>query len=204
MLPQTSKIMKEYATLDQFKTRLANKTKPEDDNELGEILEAASRAVEDYLDVVLGYFFPPTQTETKKILGNGSSYISLPAPLYGNVTISAPSGHSVPNYDVTEDLRLITLTDEGNPYPYLTWEAIYYSVTGYWGYAAIPAQIREATLQLATHFYRGRDKALTGTITDMRQDEQFPERDYPRQTRRILDEFRRNLGGKPGGGLYIA
>jgi hypothetical protein len=57
---------------------------------------------------------------------------------------------------------------------------------------------------LVIHFYRGRDKALTGVITDMRQDSIFPERDYPRMTRRLLDNFKYTLGEKPGGGLILA
>lgn len=194
-----------YATLEQFKTRLANKTKPEEDDELNEILDAASRAVDDYIQVRPGYFTPPTAATEKRILGKGVSYLALPSPLYGDVTITAPSGYDVPDFDITEDLRLIILDDYGNPAPYMSWEKIYYTVSGSWGYETTPPQIREATLQLATHFYRGRDKALTGTVTDMRQDEQFPERDYPRQTRRIMDEFKRNLGGSPQkGGLHIA
>ena len=194
----------EYATLVQFKTRLVNKTKPEEDAELGEILEAASRAVDDYLDVTPAYFTPPTVASAKRIKGSGESFLSLPAPVYGEITILAPSGYVVPNFEPTEELRLITLDDNDIPTQYITWDSVFYSITGFWGYPVIPPQIREACLQIATHFYRGRDKGLSGTITDMRQDEQFPERDYPRQTRRILDEFKRNLGGKPGGGLYFA
>jgi hypothetical protein len=194
----------EYATLAQFKTRLAHNINPDADTELGDILEAASRAVDDYLEVRSGYFYPPSGNTSKQILGDGSSYISLPMPLSGSVTVTAPSGYTVPDIDVTEEQRLITLDAQGNPSPYLTWDDIYYTVNGLWGYPVTPAQIKEATLQLAIHFYRGRDKALTGTITDMRTDEAYPERDYPRATRRILDEFKRNLGGKPSGGLYFA
>lgn len=194
----------EYATIEQAKTRLINKVSSEQETELGEMLEAASRAVDDYLGVKPGYFSPPLAPSVKQITGRGASYLSLPAPLFGAVTITAPSGYVVPDFDITDDLRLITLDSSGNPSPYEIWERVYYSISGSWGYEELPPQIREATLQLLIHFYRGRDKALGGTITDMRSDEQFPERDYPRQTRRILDEFKRNLGGKPGGGLYMA
>lgn len=194
----------EYASLEDFKTHLGNKTKAEEDDFLQNKLSAASRAVEDYLSVGRGYFYPPTAPETKQILGRGASYLNLPAPLFGTVTISAPSGFTVPDFDVTDNLRLITLDTSGNPTNYIIWEKIYYSISGSWGYAAVPEQIEEACLQLATHFYRARDKALSGTITNMTQDETFPERDYPRQTRRILDEFARSLGGKPKGGLYFA
>lgn len=194
-----------YATLEKFKTRLANKTSSGQDTELKDFLEAASRAVDDYLKVSVGYFTPPTGITSRRIKGAGLSYIQLPTPIYGEVTILAPSGYTVPNFDyIPEEQRLITLTEEDNPTPYLTWDEVFYSISGSWGYQKIPAQIREATLQLATHFYRGKDKGLTGTITDMRQDEQFPERDYPRQTRRLLDEFKVTLGGKPNGGLYFA
>lgn len=195
----------DYATLAQAKTRLVNNINPDNEPELEDLIEAASRAVDSYLDVAPGYFYPPGGNTSKQILGQEASFITLPMPLSGSVTITAPSGYTVPDFDVIPDeLRLITLDSNGNPNPYLTWDAIYYTVTGLWGYTAIPPVIREATLQLVIHFYRGRDKALSGTITDMRQDEQFPERDYPRMTRRLLDDYKRNLGGKPGGGLYFA
>ena len=194
----------EYVALDEFKTFVGNKTKPEEDAFLLNRITSASRAIEDYLDVAEGYFFPPPEATTRKVLGRGASYLSLPAPLFGEVTITAPEGYTVPNFDITDELRLITLDSGGVPSLYITWGEVYYTITGFWGYEAIPAQIVEATLQLAEFFYRSRDKALSGTITSMGQDEQFPERDYPRKVRRILDEYKRKLGGKPGGGLYFA
>lgn len=194
----------EYATLDQIKQRLANKVTEADETELTEISEAASRAVDDYLEVLPGYFTPP-ETATDKILrGNGSSFIDLPAPLYGSVTIEAEAGITVPNFTV-EGMRLLTLDSQDRPASWIVWRDVFYTVNGSWGFAATPAQIREACLQLTVHFWRGRDKSLTGTITDMRQDEQFPERDFPRMTRRLLDDYKFNLGPSTGAGsLYLA
>lgn len=194
----------EYATLDKFKARLVafNNASAEQQTDLGDILEAASRAVDDYLAVPTGFFTPPGSASSKSLRGRGNTFLSLPMPIFGSVTITAPSGFTVPNFTL-EDMRLITLDDDDNPTDAIVWDNVFYNITGSWGYAAIPAQIREATLQLGVHFYRGRDKGLSGTITDMRQDEAFPERDYPRATRRILDEFKRNLGGEPGGNIFI-
>lgn len=195
----------EYATLTQAKTRLANKTTAGDDTELGLIIEAASRAIDDYLEVIAGYFTPPSAASVKTLKGTGDSFIILPMPLSGTVTITADGDVTIPNFTVVEGVRLRTLQENDLPSPYIVWEAgTYYLINGTWGYAATPAQIREACLQLVIHFWRGRDKALTGTITDMRTDEQFPERDFPRMTRRILDDFKFNLGGKASGGLILA
>ncbi len=194
----------EYATLAECKTRLVNKTASVDDAELDGLREACSRAVDDYLEVPPGYFTPPTAPSVKNLRGSGQSYLNLPMPLYGSVTITANSNITVPNFTV-EGLRLRTLNEDDLVNPLIVWyEGQYYAVEGNWGYAAIPAQVREATLQLFTHFYRGRDQALSGVITDMRQDTQFPERDYPRMTRRLLDNLKYTLGDRASGGLVIA
>lgn len=194
----------EYASVEKFKARLVafNNVSAEQATDLEDIIEAASRAVDRYLDVPTAFFIPPTSSTPKTLRGRGNTYIALPMPLFGSVTIVAPSGFTVPNFTV-EDMRLITLDDSDNPTDTITWDNIYYTATGLWGYSETPAEIREATLQIGVHFYRGRDKALSGTIMDMKQDEAFPERDYPRATRRLLDDFKRNLGGEPGGELII-
>lgn len=194
----------EYATLAEVKARLLNKTVTVDEAELDGMREAASRAIDDYLEVSPGYFIPIGSPSVKILRGTGDSFIILPAPLSGSVTITADSDITVPDFTV-DGLRLRTLNSYGLPTEFIVWyKGQYYSVTGTWGYTAIPPQIREACLQLVVHFWRGRDKALTGTITDMRVDEQFPERDYPRMTRRILDTFKYALGEKPGGGIILA
>lgn len=198
----------EYASLAEAKARLINKVAAGDQTtELEGIREAASRAIDDYLEVGSGYFAPHGGVSSVKIIkGDGSSSIVLPSPLSGSVTITAADASYVPDFTV-DGSRLVALNEDGYPSPYYFWYPIYYNVTGVWGYAATPAQIREACLQLIAHFWRGRDAALTGTITDMRQDAgQFPERDFPRMTRRILDDFKFTLGDKQAGrgGLVIA
>lgn len=194
----------EYATLDEVKTRILNKTVTADEGELDRLREAASRAIDDYLEVYTGYFSPPGAATVKILRGTGESFIILPAPLSGAVTVTADTDLEVPDFTV-DGLRLRTLNSQGLPTELIAWGAgQFYTVTGLWGYTVIPPQIKEACLQLVVHFWRGRDKALTGTITDMRTDEQFPERDYPRMTRRILDSFKYALGEKPGGGLVLA
>lgn len=194
----------EYATLEQAKTRLINKTAPASDAELDQLREAASRAVDVYLEVPPGYFTPPAAPSVKDLRGRGDSFLKLPMPLYGMVTVTANAAITVPNFRV-EGLRLRTLNENDLVNPLIVWhEGQYYAVEGNWGYSVIPAEITEATLQLFAHFWRGRDQALTGIITDMRIDgQQFPERDYPRMTRRILDTVKYNLAGRASGGLII-
>lgn len=193
----------EYATLDQVKTRIANSVTDDNEAELTEITEAASRAIDDYLEVDAGYFSPaPDELSTKTLRGSGQTFLEIPSPLFGSVTITAEDGVTIPNFTV-EGLRLTTLDASGFPRSWIVWRDVFYSIEGKWGYPETPPQLREACLQLVVHFWRGKDKSLTGTITDMRQDDQFPERDFPRMTRRILDDFKFNLAPSTGGGGLI-
>lgn len=192
-----------YASLDKFKVRLINKTDPASDEELTDILGAVSRSVDDYLEVEEDYFTPPSAPSMRTVKGTGSTFIQLPAPVYGSVTITASSGYTVPNFTVI-GMRLVTLDTNDNPAPFIKWQPIFYNVTGSWGYAAVPEQLREATLQVAVHFWRGRDKALGGVINNLKQDEAFPERNWPQTARTILDKYKLKLQGKAEGGLYFA
>lgn len=193
-----------YATLDEFKNHIQLFNLSSDEETVAtDKLTAASRLIDDYLKVSNDFFAAVNTPSTKKIPGKGNSFITLPAPLSGSVTIVNPSGGNVPNFDVLDNMRLITLDENENPNVYVIWERVYYSITGIWGYDEIPPQIKEACIQITAHFWRNRDKALRGTIGDIVTDEQFPERDIPRMARRILDEFFQRLGNKPSGGLVL-
>ena len=193
----------EYATIDEGKARLINKVTEAQEAEVTAIIEAASRAIDRYLEVEAGYYTPTNTASTRTLYGTGQSFINLPAPLSGDVTITAADGVVIPDFTV-KGLKLYTITSGGLPSECIIWPLGWYEINGTWGYQAIPADIKEATLQLLVHFWRGRDKALTGTVTDMRQDNIFPERDFPRMTRRILDNIKYSLGQSSSGGLVIA
>lgn len=196
-------LMNEYASIEETKRRLMNAISADAENDLNIIRQAASRAIDNYLRVSDGYFTPQESASTRRVKGTGSSSILLPAPLSGQVTIEAATGVSIPDYDV-EGMRLVTLDTSGNPSSYIVWPRVYFQISGIWGYIDIPPQIKEACLQLIVHFWRGRDKGFGGIVTDMQTATDFPERDYPRATRRLLDEFAGNFSAQPSGGFYIA
>lgn len=181
-----------YSTLDKFKRRIINGVTDEDEDTLNELLLTASRAVEDYLEVKLDFFAPQTVPSMKMLRGNNTTTIDLPTELSGSVEIVAPGGFTVPNFTVLEK-QLITLDANENPVPWIVWLEVYYTITGIWGFAAVPSQIEEATLQLAVKFWREFDNNAVGIITEMRTDTQFPERDYPRSCRRLMDEYRKKI-----------
>lgn len=193
----------EYADIDRLKARLRGKVRPEDDSELTDILEATSRLIDNALLVPGGYFTPQTTQTTKRVYGTGSTFITLPMAVRGTVTIAAPSGYTVPNFTI-DGLRLITLTDDGFRNPFLVWAKIYYDITGIWGYAAVPAEVREACLQISVRFWRGRDEAFSGVIGNINKDGNIIEKDLPAPVRRILDDLRRVLAPKRNGGLVLA
>lgn len=183
----------EYASLSQLRRRLPNaKTDAQTDTDLTEILGAASRMIDRYCRVADNYFAPPVPAESSKVVyGNGRSFLDLPATVYGSVTITAPAGFTVPNFTIIED-RAITLTEENTRSPYIVWQAgIPYTITGTWGMGEIPEDIREATLQTAVRWYRGKDEAFSGVIGGINKDNSIIERALPAPVRLILDNWTR-------------
>jgi hypothetical protein len=181
-----------YATLDEFKRRIINGVTEDDNDTLTDLLLTCSRAVEDYLEVSEDFFKPQTVPTTKNLLGNNTGVIDLPAELSGDVIITAPQGINVPNFDIVEK-QLITLDSSERPAPWITWREVYYAVTGIWGFTSVPQQIKEATLQLGVKFWREFDNNAVGMVGELRTDTAYPERDYPKSCRRLLDEYRRKI-----------
>jgi hypothetical protein len=200
--------MLEYVELAAIKAALRKPNLTDDEAaELNLIREAVSRAVEDYLEVETGYYIPPgDEPTTERVYGTGASSIDLPSPVFGEVTVAAPSGSTVPNFDVVDN-RLVTLTEEGFRTPYIVWAAgIPYDVTGLWGYEAIPPQLIEACLEIIVGTFKERpENGFQGMVTDMRSYEGIIRRGWPSSAKTILDNLKRKAVNEVApSSLYIA
>lgn len=188
-----AKLMALYASVNQLRRRIPKAANDADtENELTEILGAVSRAIDHYCYVPENYFTPAAEDpEAKIIYGKGRSYLTLPHFLWGDVTISAPAGSSVPNFRV-DGQRIITLTDENTRSPYVIFTSgLPYTVTGRWGFVETPEDIREAALQTGVRWWRGKDEAFSGVIGGINKDNTIVERDLPAPVRTILQNWRR-------------
>lgn len=200
----------EYVSDGEIKARLSEvKVPPAAQPDLDLLREAVSRFCDGYIGVRAGFFIPSVVPTTKRIYGTGASFLNLPAPLRGSVTIVAAPGYDVPNFTL-DDNRLVTLTEEDIRDPTITWGRAYYDITGLWGYPAIPPELKEAVLQIVIRFYRGRDEGFSGVIGGIRTDNTIIERSLPAPARLILDTIRSRVGvevgpeGTTGSSFYIA
>lgn len=198
----------EYITEAEVKAALRKATLTVDEAaEIALLRESVSRAVEDHIEVELGYFIPPPLEPTVKVIyGTGASFLPLPSPVFGSVTVSAPSGNTVPNFTV-EGTRLLALDSAGTRSPYVIFTpGIAYSISGRWGYAAIPPQLKEACIEITVGLFRERpENGFQGLVGGMQSYEGVIRRGWPTSARTILD----NLKLKPeteaqSSSLYIA
>lgn len=196
----------DYITHGEFEKRLQTTIQPDYISDADIIREAVSRAADNYIQVAPGYFLPSTVSTTKRIYGTGASFLSLPLPIRGSVTVVPAPGYTAPNFTLDEN-RFVTLTEEGYREPLIVWERIYYDITGLWGFAAIPPELKEACLQIGTRFWKGRDEGFSGVIGLIKQDGTIIERSIPAPARFLLDGLRQRLTSEVssiGGSFYIA
>jgi hypothetical protein len=201
--------MLEYVSQDEVRIALRKSSlTTEEAADIDFLREAVSRAVEDDLQVGIGYYIPPATDPTTKIIrGLGDSYLSLPSPVFGTVTVTAPSGNTIPNFTV-EGVRLIALDADGTRSQLIVFTyGIPYSITGRWGYDAIPPQLKEACIQIITGSFRERpENGFIGLVGgNMQAYEGVIRRGWPSSARTILN----NLRLKPeteaqSSSLYIA
>lgn len=201
--------MLEYITLEELQAALRKSSLTEQETtELNHIREAVSRAVEDYLNVEEGYFIPPPELPTtERVYGTGASFIDLPSPVFGEVTVSTSSTFTVPNFTI-EDNRLISLTEDDLRSPYIVWGAgVPFDVSGRWGYEFIPPQLKEACLEIAVGTFRERpENGFQGMVGSMQGYEGVIRRGWPASARMILDNLLPKIVNELGTGTtpYIA
>lgn len=196
----------DYCTLDQVigKTGenaitgyLPQVTDDEAKAKVSEIISRVSRRIDAYVTdaTVEDYFAPAAQdASTKKIRGEGVSYLSLPEFVPGTVSaVTAPAGFTVPDFE-EEGQTLVIRDSYGARTRSRAWlEDVPYTVTARWGLAAVPAPIIEAALQLVVRTYRAGDEAFSGVIGGIRQDGSIIERGWPAAVKEILDGYRRRF-----------
>ncbi len=175
--------MSTYAQLSDALQYLPDVTDASDQATLQAILERASRAIDSYLNVAPDYFAavspPPVE---RNFRGTGTAYLPVP-PLFDLQSVKV-SGGSITDYDY----------DPTNGYLIRRWPSRWpymseITITARFGFAAVPADITEACLQIAVRWWRGRDEAFSGVIGGINRDGQIIERGLPASARTILDAW---------------
>lgn len=141
---------------------------PED--ELTALIEQASRFFDLECGVEPGYFDPAEDTATSKtIYGNGTNYLRLPPYVPGslNTPISMPDGYTVPSFTEQNGFLVIT-TSSGVLPPFQHFHNCLWSgwpsgvavtVSARWGFAATPADVKMAVIELVINLKRETDPA---------------------------------------------
>lgn len=163
-----------YCTKEQVRAAgtgiTASSSPPATDSLLTDLIESASRFFDLEAGVKPGYFEPAGLTATARTFyGDGSNYIKLDPYVEGSLssTITMPEGYTVPSYAERNGHLVITTSDGLHP-PFRgfynsTWSGwptgVGVTVTARWGYAATPADVRQAVIELVINLLRETDPA---------------------------------------------
>lgn len=190
-----------YATVAQFHARYHQIGGGAADEQLiGEMLEAATAIIDRYV----GYAFGTAAAEASNLVvyGDGTDYLAIPAYVAGSIEeVSGPSG-ALTTY-VERDGMLVAADSDGNvpvrrP-PGILWagdyvggwaEGVPYTVTARWGVTAIPADIKEACIQIAGRLWQGRNAGYSDVIGVEGEGTFGYQNALPNLVKRILDSYR--------------
>lgn len=190
-----------YATAAQFRARYHQISgQPADESLIGEMLEAATAIIDQYV----GYSFGTAAAEASELVvyGDGTDYLALPAYVAGSLTtVEGPSG-AITTY-VERDGLLIAADGAGNvpvrrppgildSRTYVAgWsEGVPYTVTARWGVAAVPADIREACIQIAGRLWQGRNAGYSDVIGVEGEGTFAYQRALPNLVKMTLDSYK--------------
>jgi hypothetical protein len=143
------------------------------DDYLTKLIERASR----FFDLVVGVapqFFElagPSAT-TRTFYGDGTNFLKLDAYVAGTLstTLVVPDGYTAPTF-IERDGYLVLTSDNGSllhqwpPFPSWWrigagwWAGVAITVTAKWGYAATPADVKLAVIELTINLLRETDPA---------------------------------------------
>jgi hypothetical protein len=192
-----------YATVDQLRAYLkqAGLTAANDDL-FEDILDRATAII----DGELGYSFDTAAAGTEVVRGDGTDYLK-PSAFTVVTGVTAPTGYTVPDY-IVKDGHLVVTRDgitgswyarEGLyaytlAYPYAGgWQpGVPYTVAGTFGYSAVPADIVEATLEIAIRIWRAKDAAFSDVVGVEGGGAVGYNGSLPAMVKRILDNHRRD------------
>lgn len=141
---------------------------------LSKILERASRVFDIACEVEENHFVAAGGSTARVFYGEGTDYLEID-DYTGNLTVTMPSGYTVPDYVVKDGFLLRTYSDNGSLSSSLRgwagefvspgWPAgVPVTITATWGYSAIPADVVEATLEIAIAIWRGKDESYAKAI----------------------------------------
>lgn len=130
------------------------------DDQLDDLIEMASRFFDLLCGVEPGYFEEAGLTATARTFyGNGSRFLKLDRYVPGslNATLSYPTGYTALDY-VERDGYLVITDSTGVLSSSLRWSSGWYSgvpitVTAKWGFAATPADVKLAVIELAANLW---------------------------------------------------
>lgn len=172
------------------------------DDYLTKLIERASR----WFDLAVGVepeFFEAAgaNATARTFYGDGTNFLRLDAYVAGtlNPTISVPEGYTVPSF-IERDGYLVLTTSEGGlfhqwpPFPSWWrigsgwWGGVPITVTARWGYAATPADVKLAVIELVVNLLRETDPAAIKLINT----EGLAIREkYPPRVKAIIELYRR-------------
>lgn len=138
------------------------------------LIEQASRYFDSLCGVTEGYFeLAGTSATARTFYGDGTNYLRLDPYVSGslNASITLPDGYTVPEF--IEGGGYLIIVSSGIRYSLTPWwasggwlEGVPVVVTARWGFAATPADVKLAIIELAINLWRTVDPAETN-LTDL-------------------------------------
>lgn len=134
------------------------------------MIERASRIFDILCYVPAGHFLDKSlNAENRVIYGSGSVYLLLPDHYEPVVSVTMPSGYTVPHY-IELDGHLKTTDADGVIFHSLhsgktVWaDGVPITVSAKWGYASVPADVKEAVVELTVAMFRSKDQAFLKAV----------------------------------------
>jgi len=194
--------MGDYCQLAELVTGyLPNVTAAADQAVLSSMITRASRAIDTRTRRPIDAFAPASATPTAAIFhGDNQAVLLLPEFVTGSVaSVTAPTDYLPEGHREfrrrevsTGALRvgLHTATSDGILTPRVVWtRGVPYTVTARWGFAATPAEITEACLQLVRHWWRQQQGEISGPIGDVEKNRSGDQSGFPRGVVELLAPY---------------
>ena len=171
---------------------------------IDKVIERASRFF-DHLCGVSDEFFEPAgaSTSVRTFYGDGTNMLRLDPYVAGTLSIAVPSGYTAPTYIERNGYLVLTTEDVGAivgmlpPFPswWRTgtgwWSGLPITVTAKWGYAATPADVKLAIIELVINVLRETDPANLNLLDLERQ----PLRErVPPRVKQVAEFYRMQQG----------
>jgi hypothetical protein len=166
------------------------------------VIERCSRFFDNLCGVAAEFFEPAGVAATSvTVYGDGSPYLQLPPYIAGtlNTTLDLPDGYTAPDFVERDGFLVLTSSPSGT---LLTrsvvglngsswWDGLPITVSARWGYAATPADVNLAVIEMVINVLRETDPANLNLLDLERQ----PLREkYPPRVKQVADFYRAQQG----------